>query len=130
MVLHDHHLYIAETLHLLENFNTVDPESVNVGQTLSLESHSVQSGLSHNVEKLWQADVLLFQSSKSIVTSKKHLKALAQLRFRTVCVAVAGFSRYGTPLLQIGMTPVMPAPKTQVTASLCRTKRRLVLNPK
>lgn len=82
-----------------ENFNTVDPESVNVGQTLFLESHSVCSGLCHNVEKLRQADVLLFQGSKSIVTSQKHLKAFAQLRFRTVCVAVAGINRYGTPLL-------------------------------
>lgn len=113
-----------------ENVNTVNPESVNVGQTLFLESHSVQSGLCHNVEKLRQGDALLFQSSKSTIMSKKHLKALAKLRFRTVYVAVAGINRHGTPLLQVGMTPVMPAPKTQVMASLCRTKRRLALNPK
>ncbi len=92
-----------------EDTGTVDLESVNVVQILFLENQSVSSDLRCNVEKLWQVDVLPFQSSKSTARSKQDLEALAQLKSKTVRVAVAGINRYATPLLQIGTAPV-PAP--------------------
>ncbi len=53
------------------------PEAVNEVQALFHESHSIQSDLRHNVEKLWQIDVLPYQSYKAITRSKQDLEVLA-----------------------------------------------------
>lgn len=112
-----------------QNRDSVHPESVNVVQTLFHETYSVQSNLHRNVEKLWQINVLPFQSNKSITRSKQDLEALALLESKTACVTVAGVNRYATPMLRLKTAPTLQASKSAVMVSLHRTERQFVRSP-
>ncbi len=85
--------------------------------------------LMRNVEKLWQIDVLPFQSEKLVVRSKQDKEAMELLEVKTRRVDVAGIRRYATPLLRKRDMPLFQASKEAALPSLRSTERRLAKDP-
>ncbi len=79
--------------------------------------------LMKNVEKLWQVDVLPFQSDKSVVRSKQDKEAVELLEAKTRRVDVAGILRYATPLLRKLDMPLFQASKEAVLPGLRSTEK-------
>ncbi|KAK7933404.1 hypothetical protein WMY93_004300 [Mugilogobius chulae] len=85
--------------------------------------------LKHNVEKLWQLDVLPFRSEKEVTRSKQDKEALELLQNKTERVQVDGVSRYATPLLRCKNASKLQAGPESVMALLRSTERRLTKDP-
>ncbi|KAL0204483.1 hypothetical protein M9458_002501, partial [Cirrhinus mrigala] len=85
--------------------------------------------LMRNVEKLWQTDVLPFQSNKSVIRSKQDKEAIELLEAKTRRVNVAGILRYATPLLRKRDMPLFQASKEAILPSLRSTENRLGKDP-
>lgn len=98
-------------------------------QCLFLSGTSTSSPLQHNVQRLWQVDVLPYRSEKAIIRSKQDQCALDCLDRLTVRETVNGVSRYVTPLLRSKHAPLFNAPKEAVMSSLLRTEHQLTHNP-
>lgn len=90
--------------------------------------HAPTQDLSHHVEKLWQADILPFQSIKDITQSKQDSDALQMLEMKTKSVEVDGDSSYATPLLRRGSAKILHTGPESVMALLRATERRLNQN--
>ncbi|XP_028296698.1 uncharacterized protein LOC114458488 [Gouania willdenowi] len=85
--------------------------------------------LRHNVEKLWQLDVLPFRSEKEATRSKQDREALELLQNQTERVEVDGVFRYATPLLRHRNAPKLHAGTESVMALLRATEKRLIKDP-
>lgn len=79
-----------------------------------------------NVEKLWQMDMLPFQSDKMVVRSKQDKEAIELLKAKTRRVEVTGILRYATPLLRKLDMPLFQASKKAVPEPNCLSKDPLL----
>uniref|UniRef100_A0A9J8D9V3 Tc1-like transposase DDE domain-containing protein n=3 Tax=Cyprinus carpio TaxID=7962 RepID=A0A9J8D9V3_CYPCA len=83
------------------------------------------SDLYANVERLWQMDVLPYQSEKVITRSRQDKESIQRLQENTVRVDVNGVQRYATPLLRVKNMPRLCAPKEAVLPQLRGIEKRL-----
>lgn len=86
---------------------------------------SPETELCKHVEKLWQMDVLPWQSDKASTRSKLDCEAIKLLDSKTVRVEVDGVKRYATPLLRVKTMPQLKATKQAVLPQLRATEKRL-----
>nr|XP_055047823.1 uncharacterized protein LOC129433267 [Misgurnus anguillicaudatus] len=84
--------------------------------------------LYQHVEKLWQVDILPFQTLKDSTRSKQDKNALKVLETKTKRVEVDGVYRYATPLLRMKEAKVLNTGPESVMALLRATERRLQQN--
>ncbi|XP_026105544.1 uncharacterized protein LOC113077350 [Carassius auratus] len=82
-----------------------------------------------NVERLWQMDVLPYQSEKVITRSRQDKESIQLLQENTVRVDVNGIQRYATPLLHVKNMPRLCAPKEAVLPQLRGIEKRLERDP-
>lgn len=82
-----------------------------------------------NVERLWQMDVLPYQSEKVITRSRQDKESIQLLQESTVRVDIDGVQRYATPLLRVKNMPCLYAPKEAVLPQLRGIEKRLVKDP-
>lgn len=82
-----------------------------------------------NVQKLWQMDVLLFQSDKVVTRLKEDQEAVEMLEAKTRRVEIEGILRYATPLLRKRQMPLFKATKEAVMPSLRCMEKRLARDP-
>lgn len=82
------------------------------------------------VERLWQMDVLPWQSERASTRSRQDKEAIHLLETQTKRVEVDGVQRYATPLLRVQNMPQLQAPKEAVLPQLRNTERRLSKDPK
>ncbi|KAL6482555.1 hypothetical protein MHYP_G00106350 [Metynnis hypsauchen] len=85
--------------------------------------------LMHNVEKLWQVDVLPYQNEQEVTRSKQDMRALAMLNEKSQIVKMDGIQRHATPLLWKDEMPTIKSGKEAVFPLLRSTERRLQNNP-
>ncbi|XP_067233763.1 uncharacterized protein [Chanodichthys erythropterus] len=78
-----------------------------------------------NVERLWQMDVLPYQSEKVITRSRLDKESIQLLQENTVRVDIDGVQRYATPLLRIKNMPCLYATKEAVLPQLRGIEKRL-----
>ncbi|XP_026094149.1 uncharacterized protein LOC113066497 [Carassius auratus] len=88
-----------------------------------------ETDLLRQVERLWQMDVLPWQSEKMSTRSRQDQEAVKILESKTVRVEVDGVKRYATPLLRVKNMPDLKAPKNAVLPHLRATERRLAKDP-
>lgn len=89
-----------------------------------------KTDLLKQVERLWQIDVLPWQSEKMSIRSRQDQEAVKILESKTVRVEVDGIKRYATPLLRIKHMPDLKAPHNAVLPQLRAIERRLAKDPK
>ncbi|KAL0195042.1 hypothetical protein M9458_008614, partial [Cirrhinus mrigala] len=82
-----------------------------------------------NVERLWQMDVLPYQSEKVITRSRRDKETIQLLQENTVRVEIDGVQRYATPLLRVKNMPRLYAPKEAVLPQLRGIEKRLERDP-
>ncbi|XP_067274307.1 uncharacterized protein [Pseudorasbora parva] len=82
-----------------------------------------------NVERLWQMDVLPYQSEKVITRSRQDKESIQLLQENTVRVNIDGVQRYATPLLRVKNMPRLYARKEAVLPQLRGTEKRLERDP-
>ncbi|XP_073718037.1 uncharacterized protein [Misgurnus anguillicaudatus] len=82
-----------------------------------------------NVERLWQMDVLPYQSEKVITRSRQDKESIQLLQENTVRVNIDGVQRYATPLLRVKNMPNLYAHKEAVLPHLRGTEKRLERDP-
>lgn len=98
-------------------------------QCLHLSVLSPKDPLLHHVEKLWQMDILPYQSERAVTRSRQDKEAIFILKERTRRIEVKGIWRYTTPLLRKKNLPPLQAPKQAVLGHLRGTEKRLVQEP-
>ncbi|XP_077361612.1 uncharacterized protein LOC144006574 [Festucalex cinctus] len=98
-------------------------------QCLHISTLSPTAEILHNVEKLWQLDVLPYRSEKLVVRSRQDQDAIHLLETKTTRVDIQGTQRYATPLLRVKNMPQLNAPKEAVLANLRSTEKRLLRDP-
>lgn len=86
--------------------------------------------LCHDVEKLWQVDILPFKNEKVIARSKQDQAAMDLLVSKTRRVDVDAVQRYATPLLCAASAVRLQAPRNAVISSLRCIERCFERNPK
>ncbi len=85
--------------------------------------------LRHDVEKLWQLDILPFRNERVITRSKQDQEAMDLLTSKTKRVDVDGVQRYATPLLRTVSAVQLQASPNAVMSPLRGIERRLQRNP-
>lgn len=113
----------------LQGAEGCDPSQTSVHQCLFLSAASTEDLLYRNVERLWQLDVLPFQSKKLVIHSREDQEAINLLENRTQRVDIGGVQRYATPLLRKSGAPKLKSPIRSVAANLRSTEKRLKKDP-
>ncbi|XP_052405908.1 uncharacterized protein LOC127951863 [Carassius gibelio] len=85
--------------------------------------------LLQDVERLWQMDILPYQSSRLAMRSKQDREAVELLEAKTQRVQVGNILRYATPLLRRPNVPPLRAPIKAVLPNLRSLERRLGQDP-
>lgn len=85
--------------------------------------------LHHNVEKLWQLDILPYKNEKLVTRSRQDQTAVELLQTKTVRVNLNGVQRYATPLLRVKSMPTLSASPTSALANLRSTEKHLIRDP-
>ncbi|XP_021324376.1 uncharacterized protein [Danio rerio] len=104
-------------------------EQLPISQCLFTSNCSPSAELYHQIEKLWQMDILPYRSEKIVVRSQQDQEALNMLETQTVQVKVDGIDRYATPLLRVKTMTLLNAPKEAVMCHLRSTERCLTKDP-
>ncbi|XP_042575337.1 uncharacterized protein LOC122136428 [Cyprinus carpio] len=100
-------------------------DQLSVSHCLFTSNCSPSVELYHQVERLWQMDILPYRCEKMVIRSQQDREALNMLEAQTVRVKVDGVERYATPLLRVKTMPLLHAPKDAVMCHLRSTERRL-----
>ncbi len=99
-------------------------------QCLFTSMSTPEIDLLKQVERLWQIDVLPWQSEKMSTRSRQDQEAMKILESKTVRLEVDGVKRYATPVLCVKHMPDLKAPKNTVLPHLRAIERRLAKDPK
>lgn len=89
-----------------------------------------ETDLLKKVERLWQIDMIPWQSEKISTRSRQDQEAVKILESKTVRVEVDGVKHYATPLLRIKHMADLKAPQNAVLPQLRAIERRLAKDPK
>lgn len=99
------------------------------GTTTVSATPSLSAKLHYNVERLWQLDILTYQSKKLVMRSWQAQSTMELLQAKTVWVNINEIHRYATPLLKVWFKPTLSALPTAVLANLRSTEKRLLCVP-